>query len=100
MPYPIDLIHIPIGDVCVIVGMDWLSRFGSMNDCEGQRVIVRTPSIGELVIYGEGTVIGLAFCLVAMARHYIPHGCMGYLSYVVDTHVEKHVSVSDVLVVK
>ena len=29
VPYPIDFIPIPIGDVCVIVGMDWLSRFGA-----------------------------------------------------------------------
>ena len=33
--FPIDLIPIPMGDVCVILGMDWLSRFGAMIDCEG-----------------------------------------------------------------
>ena len=38
--FPIDLIPIPMGDVCMIVGMDWLSRFGAMIDCEGQRVVV------------------------------------------------------------
>ena len=32
--FSIDLIPIPMGDVCVIVGMDWLSRFGAMIDCE------------------------------------------------------------------
>ena len=56
--YPIDLIHIPMGDICVIVGMDWLSKFGAMIDYKGQRMVVRTPSGGELVIYGEGTKIG------------------------------------------
>ena len=35
MPYLIDLIPIPVGNMCVIVGMDWLSRFGAMIDCEG-----------------------------------------------------------------
>ena len=40
IPYPIDLIPIPMGDVCVIVDMDWLSRFGTMIDYEGQRVVV------------------------------------------------------------
>ena len=44
VPYSIDLIHIPMGDVCVIIGMDRLSRFGAMIDYEGQRVVVRTPS--------------------------------------------------------
>ena len=33
--HSLDLIPIPIGDVCVIVGMDWLSRFGAMIYCEG-----------------------------------------------------------------
>ena len=40
VPYTIDLIHIPMKDVCVIVGIDWLSRFGAMIDCKGQRVVV------------------------------------------------------------
>ena len=64
VPYPIDLIPIPIRDVSVLVGMDWLSRFGAMIDCEGQGVVVRTPNGGELVIYGEGTRIGSAFVLL------------------------------------
>ena len=33
--FPIDLIPIPMGDVCMIVEMDWLSRFGAMIDYEG-----------------------------------------------------------------
>lgn len=36
VPFPIDLILIPMGDVRVIVGKDWLSRFRSMINCEGQ----------------------------------------------------------------
>ena len=38
--------------------MDWLSRFGAMIHCEGQRVVVQTPSGGELIVYGEGTILG------------------------------------------
>ena len=62
VPYLIDLIPISMGDVYVIVGMDWLSRFSAMIDNEGQRVVVRTLSGGELIIFGEGTRIGSAFC--------------------------------------
>ena len=32
VPYPIDLIPISMGDLCVIMGMNWLSRFGSIID--------------------------------------------------------------------
>ena len=40
VPYPIDLIPIPMRDICVIVGMDLLSQFGAMIYCEGQRMVV------------------------------------------------------------
>ena len=36
VPYPIELIHILMEDVCVIVGIDQLNRFRAMIDCEGQ----------------------------------------------------------------
>ena len=65
-----------------------------MIDCEGQRMVVRTPSAGELVIYGEGTRMGSGFCSVAIARQYIQHGCAGYLAYTVDTCFGGQVSVS------
>ena len=38
--YPIDLIPILMRDVWLIVGMDWLSKFGAMIDCERQWVVV------------------------------------------------------------
>ncbi|KAL7588067.1 hypothetical protein Lser_V15G37270 [Lactuca serriola] len=96
--YPIDLIPIPMGDVCVIVGIDWLSRLGAMIYYEGHQVVVRTHSGGELVMHGEGTRIGSAFCSAARVQQYIQHVCMGYLAYVVDTRVGKQDSVLDVLV--
>lgn len=40
--YPINLVPIPMGNLCMIIGIDWLSRFGAMIDCEGQQVEVRT----------------------------------------------------------
>ena len=67
VPYPINLISIPIGDICMIMGMDWLSRFGAMIDCKVKHVVVRTPSGVELVIYREGTRMGSGFCSTAMA---------------------------------
>lgn len=53
--FQIDLVPIAIEDVCVIVGMDWLSRFGAVIDCERQLVTIRDPSGGVLTVYGEGT---------------------------------------------
>lgn len=52
----------------MIVGIDWLSRFGAMIDCERQLVVVRPASGGEPTIYGEGTMVGLAFCSTSRDR--------------------------------
>ena len=41
-------------------------------------------------------MVGSAFCSIDMARQYLQHGCLGYLTYVVDTRVGKEASVSDV----
>ena len=70
-----------------------------MIDCEGQQVVFRTLSRGELVIYEECTILGSAFCSATIARQDIHHGCMGYLAYVVDARIRKQVSVSYVPVV-
>lgn len=48
-------------------------------------MVVRTPRGGELTIYDEGTMVGSNFCSAARSRNYLQHGCLGYLTYVVDT---------------
>ena len=68
MEFPIDLIPIMIWDACVIGGMDWLSRYRAIIDCELQSVTIRDPSGGVLTVYGEGTQSGSGFCLAARAR--------------------------------
>lgn len=98
--FPIDLIPIPMKQVCVIIGMDWLSHFGAMIDCECQRVVVRTLSSREPIVYGEGTKVGSGFFSVAKARQYILHGCVGFLAYVVDTRARDQISISEVLLVR
>ena len=85
--FPIDLVPIAMGDVCVIVGMDWLSKFGAVIDCERQLVMIRDPSGGVLTVYGEGTRCGSAFCSAARARQSLQQGCKGFIAYVTDTRV-------------
>ena len=68
MEFLIDLVPIAMGDVYVIVGMDWLSRYGAVIDCERQLVTIRDPSGGVLTVHGEGTRAGSAFCSAARAR--------------------------------
>lgn len=89
-----------MGDVCVIVCMDWLSRFRGVINCERQLVIFRDPRGGVFIIYGEGTRVGFAFCFAVRARQCLQHGCLDYLAYVVDMRVKRKRSVSDVLFVR
>ena len=85
--FPIDLIPITMGDVCVIVGMDWLSRFGAVIDCERQLVAIRDPSREVLSVYGKGTRYGSAFCSASRARQSLHQGDIGFLAYVSDSWV-------------
>nr|KAJ0188349.1 hypothetical protein LSAT_V11C900476550 [Lactuca sativa] len=97
----IELIPIAIGDVYVIVGMDWLSRFGAVIDCERQLVTIRNPSGGVLTVYGEGTRCGSAFCSAARARQSLQQGCSGFVAYVLDTRmaVGRPISIDEVPIV-
>lgn len=62
--------------------------------------MVRTPSVGELTIYDEGTKVDLVYCSSVKGRRYIQHGCMGYIIYVVDTWEEKKYMMPDVPIVR
>ena len=99
---PIDLVPIAMGDVCVIVGMDWLTRFGVVINCERQLVTVRDPNGGVLMVYGEGTRSGSAFCSAARVRQCLQQGCKGFVAYVMDTRVdsERPRTVDEVLIVR
>ena len=57
-----------MGDVCVIVGMDSLSRIGAVIDCEHQMVTIGDPNGRVPTVYGEATRSGSAFYSIARAR--------------------------------
>ena len=87
--FPIDLIPIVMREINVIFGMDWLSRHRAHFDCENQRIVVQTPSGGELTIFGNGKKGMPNVCLLAKARRYVHHGGVSYLAYVIDSREEK-----------
>ena len=89
MRFPIDLIPIVMREINVIVGMDWLSRHRAHLDCENQRIVVQTPSGGELIIRGDGQKILPKVCSLAKARRYVHRGDVSYLAYVTDSREEK-----------
>lgn len=81
--FPINLIPNLMGDVCVIMGFNWLSRFRALIGCDWQTVVIYTPSKGELTMYGESSKVRLTFCSISRANMYLHHGYSKYLAYVV-----------------
>nr|GEW51067.1 putative reverse transcriptase domain-containing protein [Tanacetum cinerariifolium] len=49
----IDLIPMPMGEIDVVISMDWLSKYDAIISCQNKLVRIRTPSGGEMFIYEE-----------------------------------------------
>ncbi|KAJ9537987.1 hypothetical protein OSB04_030720 [Centaurea solstitialis] len=98
--FKIDLILIPMREINVVVGVDWLSRNGGHIDCENERAVVRNPSGGELTIPSERRKKLPKLCTLAKARKHVLHGGHSFLAYVVDSREEaRRKIVADVPVV-
>ncbi|GKD58836.1 putative nucleotidyltransferase, ribonuclease H, partial [Tanacetum coccineum] len=81
----IDLIPMPMGEINVVIGMDWLSKYDAIISCQNKLIRIRTPSGGETFIYGERKKTSLAICIYARAKIYLVHGCQAYLDHIIDT---------------
>ncbi|KAJ9561717.1 hypothetical protein OSB04_006877 [Centaurea solstitialis] len=98
--FSIDLIPIPMREINVVAGVDWLSRNGGYIDCENEQVVIRNLSGGELTIMSERRKRLPKMCALAKARKHVLHGGNSYLAYVVDSRVEANKkTVADVPVV-
>ncbi|KAJ9547715.1 hypothetical protein OSB04_020258 [Centaurea solstitialis] len=99
--FRVDLIPIPMREINVVLGMSWLSRHGAWFDCDGQRVKIKNPSGGDLIITGDGMKRPPKTCSLAKARRYVKGGGVSYLVYVTEVAGEKKKkTVADVPVVR
>ncbi|KAJ9561583.1 hypothetical protein OSB04_006743 [Centaurea solstitialis] len=99
--FRVDLIPIPMRKINVVLGISWLSRHGVWFDCEGQRVKIRNPSGGDLIITGNDMKRPPKTCSLAKARRYVKGGGVSYLVYVAEIAGEKKKkTVADVPVVR
>ncbi|KAJ9539526.1 hypothetical protein OSB04_032259 [Centaurea solstitialis] len=86
--FRIDLIPIPMKEINVVVGMNWLGHHLAKFDCESQ------------TITGSGMKRLTKICSLAKARWYMHQRGASYLAFVVDSRVEKKKkTVADVPVV-
>ncbi|XP_071737601.1 uncharacterized protein [Rutidosis leptorrhynchoides] len=96
--FDIDLVPITLGEFDVMVGMDWLDHNRANLDCHGKFVWVRTPSGGELIMYGEARRCLVPICTYARAHRLVSSRGMAYLAHVVNTRDEPP-SIKSILVV-
>ncbi|XP_071742556.1 uncharacterized protein [Rutidosis leptorrhynchoides] len=86
--FDIDLVSSTLGEYDVIVGMDWPDHNRANLACHEKFVRVRTPSGGDLIVYGEARRRPVPICTYARARRLVSSGGMAYLAHVVDTRDE------------
>ncbi|KAD5317689.1 hypothetical protein E3N88_17635 [Mikania micrantha] len=96
--YEVDLIPMILGEFDVVIGMDWLSKYGANIVCNCKVIQLTSPGGHEVCIQGEkrgGTIL----CSLAKAMNYMNHGGQSFLAYVLD--VEKEIKeLNDVPVVR
>ncbi|GJS25161.1 putative reverse transcriptase domain-containing protein [Tanacetum coccineum] len=81
----IDLIPMPMGEIDVVIDMDWLSKYDAIISCQNKLIRIRTPSGGETFIYGERKKTSLAICTYARAKRHLARGCQAYLAHIIYT---------------
>ncbi|GJT56404.1 putative ribonuclease H-like domain-containing protein [Tanacetum coccineum] len=81
----IDLIPMPMGEIDVVIGMDWLSKYDAIISCQNKLIRIRTPSGGETFIYGKRKKTSLAICTYARAKRHLARSCQAYLAHIIDT---------------
>ncbi|XP_062116236.1 uncharacterized protein LOC133830299 [Humulus lupulus] len=81
----VDLIELVMTDFDMILGMDWLAKYGATIDC--RRKMVTFEPEGEDPFVFVGTVHGPRVPMISVlrARDLLQRGCIGFLASVVDT---------------
>ncbi|XP_022002854.1 uncharacterized protein LOC110900251 [Helianthus annuus] len=96
--YSIDLIPMSMGEIQVIVGMDWLSRYHAKVACFWKEIKLTSPSGKHVTIYGEkgGNPV---VCTMLEVHRLMKHGCKSYMVYASESEKESP-KIGDVPVVR
>ena len=81
----VDLVELEMTDFDIILGMDWLEKYGASINCKKKMVIFEPE--GEDPFVFVGTVHGSHIPMISVlrARDLLQGGCIGFLASVVDT---------------
>ncbi|GFS46043.1 hypothetical protein Acr_00g0099810 [Actinidia rufa] len=86
VPMYVDLIPLEIHGFDVILGMDWLSSYRALIDCELKRVVFHSFAHSGLIFEGVGVVPPPYLISSMKANRLIRKGSQAFLCSVIDTH--------------
>ncbi|KAL5564136.1 hypothetical protein UlMin_027300 [Ulmus minor] len=94
-----DLVMLDMTDYDVILGMDFLSKYGAIIDCKAKAVGFNPPGEEKFTFFGDKRVSQKMFISAMQARKWITDGCTGFLASVLDTTKKGKDELKDVPVV-
>lgn len=68
-----------MGELHVIVGMDWLGKNQALIDCKNKKVRIPMTGGDELIIRGQGRKNKPTKCSCAKFRKYLRYGCTAFV---------------------
>ncbi|KAL5541801.1 hypothetical protein UlMin_009511 [Ulmus minor] len=95
----VDLVVLDMIDYDVILGMDFLAKYGATIDCKAKVVSFQPPGEEQFAFSGDKGSSQKMFVSAMRARKWLASGCTGYLAAVVDTTKKQKVELNDVPVV-
>ncbi|KAL5557270.1 hypothetical protein UlMin_039506 [Ulmus minor] len=95
----VDLVVLDMVNYDVILGMDFLSKYGATIDCKAKVVSFQPPGEEQFTFSGDKSSKQKMFVSAMKARKWLDSGCTSYLAAVVDTTKKAKVELNDVPVV-
>ncbi|KAL5556154.1 hypothetical protein UlMin_038390 [Ulmus minor] len=94
-----NLVMLDMTDYDVILGMDFLSKYGAMIDCKAKAVGFNPPGEEKFTFFGDKRGSQKMFISAMQSRKWIADGCTGFLASVLDTTKKGKDELKDVPVV-
>ena len=85
--FPVDLIVLPLLDLDIILGMDWLTRHRAVVNCYTKEVIFELPGQSPVVFCGDRQAVPSCLVSAVSAFQMIKDGCQAYLAHVIDSNM-------------
>ena len=92
----VDLVVLDMIDYDVILGMDFLSKYGAIIDCKAKVVSFQPLGEEQFTFTGDRCSSQKMFISTMKARKWLANGCTGYLAIVVDTTKREKDELSEV----